>query len=144
MAEDTEKLLTRTPLPYTSRLSGQKFGMVALTAFGLLLIYLFITLTARQRVSEAPKPPAKPNDYEVTGTPTPDVALRLQNSYAGWNREPPPPPKTPLPPTAPDPTPLFTPMTSTSPVITPLPPAPKQETLPASLPTGMQPQPPVQ
>src|SRR5712691_6848476 len=93
MAEDTEKLLERAPLPRAPRLSGQKFGLVALIAFGLLLVYLFITLSARQRVRQTPLAPPKPGVYEISGTPEPDVALKLQKSYAGWNREPPPLPK---------------------------------------------------
>src|SRR5437016_1731403 len=94
MIEDTDKLLTRPPLPSAARLSGRKFGLVALTAFGLLLVYLFLTLSARQRGRATPQPPPTPGVYEVSGTTEPDVALRLQSSYAGWNREP-PPPKTP-------------------------------------------------
>jgi type IV secretory pathway VirB10-like protein len=133
MADETEKLLTRTPLPTTARLSSQKFGLVAFTAFGLLLIYLFITLHANKRVAEAPKPPPKPGEYEVTGPPTPDVALRLQNSYAGWNREPPPPAKPPASASAPDPTPMFAP-THTHPLPT-TPPFQAQAVLSTTLPT---------
>src|SRR5712691_7719487 len=141
MIEDTEKLLARTPLPYASRLSSQKFMLIALAAFCILLIYLFMTLSARQRVRETPQPPPKPGVYEVSGTTEPDVALRLQTSYAGWNREPPVPKPTPIPPAAelPQPQPMFTPLVQAAPVLPSLPPPASNPALPATLPPAAPP-----
>jgi type IV secretory pathway VirB10-like protein len=115
MAHETDHLLTRPTLPTARRLSRETCGAVALTVCGLLGVYLFVTLSARQRVRETPVPPAKPGAYDVSGTAEPDVALKLQQSYAGWNREPvlakapvplpPLPAAEPFPPMFPAPTP---------------------------------------
>ena len=87
---DPQPLLPRQALPRANRLNKETFGLVALGLFGALIVYLFLTLSARQRVQETPKPPANPAVHEVPGTPQPDISLRLQQSYAGWNREPKP------------------------------------------------------
>lgn len=152
---ETDHLLTRTELPRARRTSRAVCGMVALTVCGALGVYLFVTLSARQRVRETPRPPAKPGVYEVSGTAEPDVALKLQQSYAGWNREPtksvvPPLPTQPPPPMFPDQTSLATipPISITRPPTTavpPLPPEKPRETAPvppASAPVAHQKKPP--
>ena len=88
------------PLPKTRRISTPAVLGVAGGFFGVALVLLILTLSHRQRLRKHPKPAAKPSLFEVSGPnkPTPDVALRLQQSYAGWNREPKPPPPPPAPP----------------------------------------------
>ena len=134
MTKGTEPLLPRTPtLPQAQRLSGQKFGLVAAALFGALVVYLFVTLSNRQKVQETPKPAPKPSPYEVSGTAQPDIALRLQQSYAGWNREPKPEPK----PVELPPIPRAEPISTSPDVLTQqmLPPLPPLTTpLPAQLP----------
>jgi type IV secretion system protein VirB10 len=116
-----------------------------MAALGLLVVYLFVTLSARQRGRETPLPPAKPGAYEVSGTPEPDVALKLQQSYAGWNREPAPAPKVsaaPPPIPIPEPLPALQQAQPAMPLFTQAaaPPLPPAREAPSLLPTSVPPE----
>jgi type IV secretion system protein VirB10 len=92
--------------------------LVASSVVGLIIVVIvFLALLNRQQTAQAPKLPAKPSTYEVTGPNTPDAALRLQSTYAGVDRTPPTPPAPPPPP--PEPKPMF-PVAPVAPVQAPV------------------------
>lgn len=91
---DSHELFPRTPnapIPQNARLWREGIVGLACIGIGILLTYTYIVFSARLQAKETPRPTEKPAAFEVRGAPSPDYALKTQATYAGWNREPPPP-----------------------------------------------------